>query len=71
MDPMEFFQELSQIQANQWVEIALATHALASTIVAATPTPADDAVLAPFYKLLEVASLTVGRAKESGKRSRL
>ena len=65
---MEFFQALSQIQASQWVEIALATHALASAIVAATPTPADDALLAQFYKLLEVASLTVGRAKESGTR---
>lgn len=51
-------------QIQQGIQIALAAHALASAIVALTPTPADDAALAKVYKLIEFLSLTVGRAKE-------
>jgi len=49
---------------QKWVEVALAVHALASVIVAATPTPKDDAILSKFYKLIELTSLTVGKAKQ-------
>ena len=49
---------------KEWVDIALAVHALASVIVAATPTPKDDAILSKFYKLIELVSLTVGKAKQ-------
>ena len=49
---------------QKWVEAALAVHALASVIVAATPTPKDDVILSKFYKLIEIISLTVGKAKQ-------
>ena len=52
------------LQVQEWVEVALAVHALASVIVAATPTPKDDAVFGKFYKLIEIISLTVGKAKQ-------
>ena len=40
---------------------------IASIITAATPTPRDDAVMAKFYKIIEVVGLNIGRAKETGK----
>ena len=52
------------VQIQEWVEVALAVHALASVIVAATPTPKDDVILSKFYKLIEIISLTVGKAKQ-------
>jgi hypothetical protein len=52
------------LQVQEWVEVALAVHALASVIVAATPTPKDDVILSKFYKLIEIISLTVGKAKQ-------
>ena len=49
---------------KEWVDIALAVHALCSVIVAATPTPKDDAILNKVYKIFEIVSLTVGKAKD-------
>ena len=54
-------------QWTQWIQFALTVHAAASAIVAVTPTPKDDHALAGFYKLIELAALAVGRAKETGK----
>lgn len=49
---------------NQYLEIALAIHAACSAICALTPTPKDDAIVRKFYRLIEIAALAVGRAKE-------
>ena len=49
---------------KEWVDIALAVHALCSVIVATTPTPKDDAILNKVYKIFEIAALTVGKAKD-------
>lgn len=57
---------LSPEQLTQGIQVLLAAHALASAIVALTPTPKDDQLLAKAYKLIEALALTVGRAKEKG-----
>jgi hypothetical protein len=49
---------------NKYIEVALAIHAAASAIVALTPTPHDNKVVEKFYKLIEIAALVVGRAKQ-------
>jgi len=49
---------------NQYLEVALAIHAAASAIVALTPTPKDDNLVGKLYKLIEIAALVVGRAKQ-------
>jgi hypothetical protein len=49
---------------NQYLEVALAIHAAASAIVALTPTPADDKIVGKLYKLIEIAALVIGRAKQ-------
>jgi hypothetical protein len=49
---------------NRYLEVALAIHAAASAIVALTPTPADDKIVGKFYKLIEIAALVIGRAKQ-------
>lgn len=49
---------------NKYLEVALAIHAAASAIVALTPTPSDDKIVGKFYKLIEIAALVIGRAKQ-------
>ena len=49
---------------NQYLEVALAIHAAASAIVALTPTPADDKLVGKLYKLIAIAALVIGRAKQ-------
>lgn len=49
---------------NKYIELALAIHAVASIICAATPTPADDRILGKVYKLIESLALVVGKAKQ-------
>lgn len=49
---------------NEYLEIALAIHAAASTICALTPTRKDDTVLGVLYKVLEFLALNIGRAKD-------
>jgi hypothetical protein len=39
-----------------------------SLIVAGTKTPEPDSVMGKIYKVLEFLSLTIGKAKESGKK---
>ena len=54
---------------DNWVGITAAATSLmaaASAITALTPTPADDAFMAKFYKLIERIALVVGKAKQSG-----
>ena len=48
----------------KYVEAALAIHAAASVIVALTPTPKDDAVIAKLYKVIETIALVIGKAKQ-------
>ena len=36
----------------------------ASIICSLTPTPKDDALIARLYKILEVAALNIGKAKQ-------
>jgi hypothetical protein len=49
---------------NRYLEVALAIHAAASAIVALTPTPSDDKLVGKLYKLIEIAALVIGRAKQ-------
>ena len=49
---------------NKYIELALAIHAVASIICAATPTRKDDNILGYIYKAIEFLALNVGRAKE-------
>jgi|TARA_B100001094_G_C17975153_1_gene692407 hypothetical protein len=36
----------------------------ASIICSITPTPKDDALIGKLYKILEIAALNIGKAKE-------
>jgi hypothetical protein len=38
----------------------------ASIICSLTPTPKDDALIGRLYKIVEVAALNIGKAKEPG-----
>ena len=49
---------------NQYLEVALAIHAAASAICALTSTPSDDKLVGKLYKLIEIAGLVIGRAKQ-------
>lgn len=42
--------------------------AIASIFIAGTPTPNPDSTLGKIYKVVELLSLTVGKAKETGKK---
>ena len=46
------------------VAFALALHAAASIVVAATPTPKDDNILGKIYKVIEFFALAIGKAKQ-------
>lgn len=39
---------------------------IASLVCSLTPTPRDDALLAKVYKLVELAALNIGKAKQTG-----
>lgn len=49
---------------DDYLQVILAIHAAASTIVALTPTPKDDTVVKKAYKLIEILALVIGRAKQ-------
>jgi len=49
---------------REYLEVALAIHAAASTICALTPTRKDDNFLGKVYKVLEFLALNIGRAKD-------
>lgn len=49
---------------NDYLEVALAIHAAASAICALTPTPKDDTAVRKAYRLIEIAGLVIGRAKQ-------
>ena len=38
----------------------------ASIICSLTPTPKDDALIGRLYKIVEIAALNIGKAKEPG-----
>mgnify|MGYP003113471397 CR=1 FL=1 len=42
--------------------------AIASVFIAGTPTPNPDTILGKIYKVVEFLSLTIGKAKETGKK---
>jgi hypothetical protein len=48
------------------IEAVMGVVVVASLIVAGTKTPDPDTVLGKIYKLVEWASLTFGKAKQSG-----
>ena len=48
------------------IEAVMGIVVVASLIVAGTKTPDPDTVLGKIYKVVEWASLTFGKAKESG-----
>lgn len=58
------------MNVNNYIEAALAVHAAASVITALTPTPKDDALVVKAYRIIELAALVVGRAKEPGTEKR-
>lgn len=58
------------MSVNNYIEAALAVHAAASVITALTPTPKDDALAVKAYRIIELAALVVGRAKEPGTEKR-
>jgi|TARA_B100001059_G_C17414978_1_gene370336 hypothetical protein len=39
---------------------------IASLIAASTPTPKDDAMMAKFYKFIDMLALNIGKAKDKG-----
>jgi len=49
---------------------ALAVIAAAATVVGGTKTPVPGSILAKIYKMIEWASLTFGKAKDTGEREK-
>lgn len=49
---------------NEYFEVALAIHAACSAICALTKTPKDDQLVRKAYRLIEIAGLVIGHAKE-------
>lgn len=64
---MDFTQIIPQllplISSNPWFNVATAVIALASAISAATTTP-KSGTAAKFYKIIDVLSLNIGKAKD-------
>ena len=46
------------------VQGVVAVIAVASIICSLTPTPKDDALIPKLYKIMEVAALNIGKAKQ-------
>ena len=49
---------------TQLVGVITGVVCAASIICSLTPTPKDDALIGRLYKILEIAALNVGKAKE-------
>lgn len=49
---------------DDYLQVVLAIHAACSAICALTPTPKDDQVARKVYKLIEIAALVIGKAKQ-------
>tara|TARA_R110000803_G_scaffold94007_2_gene161456 strand:- start:2937 stop:3110 length:174 start_codon:yes stop_codon:yes gene_type:complete len=49
---------------GEWLGIVTGVVCAASIICSLTPTPKDDAMIARFYKILEVLALNIGKAKQ-------
>jgi hypothetical protein len=49
---------------GEWIGIITGVVCLASIICALTPTPKDDAMIARFYKIVELLALNIGKAKQ-------
>ncbi len=49
---------------NKYLEVALLVHAACSAICAMTKTPKDDELARKAYRLIEIAGLVIGRAKQ-------
>jgi|TARA_Y100001938_G_C7967722_1_gene367703 hypothetical protein len=60
---------LEMVMSNSDVILSTVTGivTIASLLVAGTKTPAPDSVMGKIYKVLEFLSLTIGKAKETGK----
>ena len=48
----------------EWIGIITTVVTLASVICALTPTPKDDKMLGKLYKMVELAALNIGKAKQ-------
>lgn len=59
---------LNDFLGNAWVMYATAIVTVFSAIVSLTPTPAEGSRWATVYKVFDWLALTVGRAKETGKK---
>ena len=49
---------------GEWIGIITGVVYAASIICALTPTPKDDAMIARFYKIVELLALNIGKAKQ-------
>ena len=49
---------------GEWIGIVTSVVCIASMICALTPTPKDDAMIARFYKIVELLALNIGKAKQ-------
>jgi len=49
---------------GEWLGIVTGVIAAASIITSLTPTPKDDAMIGKLYKILEIAALNIGKAKQ-------
>ncbi len=48
----------------EWIGIITMVVTLASITCALTPTPKDDKMLGKLYKMVELAALNIGKAKQ-------
>jgi hypothetical protein len=56
----------SNISLTDVLNVGTAVVSVASIIVAGTPTPATASTLGKLYQVLELLSLTIGKAKDKG-----
>ena len=52
----------------EFIDMVMGIIVVASVVVAGTKTPDPDSMLGKVYKVIEWASLTFGKAKETGKK---
>jgi len=58
---------ITLLQDNPWFQVVAAVVALASAVAAITPTPKEGSFLAKLYKVIDLAAINVGKAKQTGK----
>jgi hypothetical protein len=71
VNPLNAMEEIitfvSPYLENPWVNLATAVVALASAIAAVTPTPKEGSAWAKIYKVIDLLSINIGKAKDKNK----